>query len=98
MTRSCLAKIPRSIPTCSGTKATAAGMDTPTRSSSAAVAGAGRRYARAASAMAATVGSFCSCPVLVAHQLSALGYGDPGESGTPPGAVFYLIRALLALV
>ena len=31
-----------------------------------------------------SVGSFCSCPVFVAHQLSAFGGGDPGESGTNP--------------
>ena len=30
------------------------------------------------------VGSFWSCPVLVAHQLSALGFAIQGESGTPP--------------
>jgi hypothetical protein len=30
------------------------------------------------------VGSFCSCPVLIAHQLSAFGGGDPGGSGINP--------------
>jgi hypothetical protein len=33
------------------------------------------------------VGSFSSCPVLVAHQLSAFGFGVPSESGRPLGAV-----------
>src|SRR5204863_9261151 len=35
-----------------------------------------------------SVGSFCSCPVFVAHQLSAFGGGDPGESGTNPWCRF----------
>src|SRR5205809_7720352 len=34
------------------------------------------------------VGSFCSCPVFVAHQLTAFGGGDPGESGTNPWCRF----------
>jgi hypothetical protein len=37
-----------------------------------------------------TVGSFWSCPVFVAHQLSALVAADRGEAERPPAPFFWI--------